>query len=30
MSGEIDESGPSTSTRDGPKIAYPTRHAIVV
>ena len=30
MSGEIDESGPSTRTRDGPKIAYPTRQAIVV
>ena len=30
ISGETDESGPSTSTRDGPKIAYPTRHAIVV
>ena len=30
ISGETEESGPSTSTRDGPKMAYPTRHAIVV
>ena len=30
ISGEIEESGPSTSTREGPKSAYPTRHAIVV
>ena len=30
ISGETDESGPSTSTRDGPKTAYPTRQAIVV
>ena len=30
MSGETEESGPSTSTRDGPKIAYATRQAIVV
>ncbi len=28
--GEIDESGPSTSTRDGPNTAYPIRHAMVV
>ncbi len=30
ISGEIDESGPSTNTREGPNSAYPTRHAIVV
>ena len=30
INGETDESGPSTSTRDGPNAAYPTRHAIVV
>ncbi len=30
ISGDTDESGPRTSTRDGPMIAYPTRHAIVV
>ena len=30
ISGEIDESGPSTSTRDGPNTAYPIRQAIVV
>ena len=30
ISGETDESGPSTSTRDGPNTAYPTRHAMVV
>ena len=30
ISGETDESGPSTSTRDGPNRAYPTRQAIVV
>ena len=30
ISGETEESGPSTSTRDGPTIAYATRHAIVV
>ena len=30
MSGDTDESGPSTSTRDGPISAYPTRQAIVV
>ena len=30
INGEIDESGPSTSTRDGPNSAYPTRHAMVV
>ena len=28
--GDSDESGPSTSTRDGPKTAYPTRQATVV
>ena len=30
ISGEIDESGPSTNTREGPNSAYATRHAIVV
>ncbi len=30
ISGDTDESGPSTSTRDGPISAYPTRQAIVV
>ena len=30
ISGDTDESGPSTSTRDGPRIAYPIRQAIVV
>ena len=30
ISGEIEESGPSTSTREGPNTAYPTRQAIVV
>ena len=30
ISGDTDESGPSTRTRDGPMIAYPTRQAIVV
>ena len=30
MSGETAESGPSTSTRDGPRRAYTTRQAIVV
>ena len=30
MSGETDESGPSTSTRDGPKSAYTMRHTTVV
>ncbi len=30
MSGDTDESGPSTRSRDGPMIAYPTRQAIVV
>ena len=30
MSGETDESGPRTSTRDGPRSAYTTRQAIVV
>ena len=30
ISGDTEESGPSTSTRDGPSSAYPTRHATVV
>ena len=30
ISGETDESGPSTRTRDGPNAAYPTRQAMVV
>ena len=30
MSGETDESGPRTSTRDGPSSAYTTRQAMVV
>ena len=30
ISGETAESGPSTSTRDGPARAYPTRQKIVV
>ena len=30
MSGDTDESGPSTRTREGPIRAYPTRQAIVV
>jgi hypothetical protein len=30
ISGEIEESGPRTSTREGPNAAYPTRQAIVV
>ena len=30
MSGETAESGPRTSTRDGPRSAYTTRQAIVV
>ena len=30
ISGETEESGPSTSTRDGPNTAYPTRQAMVV
>ena len=30
ISGETDESGPRTSTRDGPRSAYTTRQAIVV
>ena len=30
ISGETAESGPSTSTRDGPSSAYTTRQAMVV
>ena len=30
ISGETDESGPRTRTRDGPSSAYPTRQAMVV
>ena len=30
ISGATEESGPSTRILEGPKIAYPTRHAIVV
>ena len=30
MSGDTDESGPSTRMREGPIRAYPTRQAIVV
>ena len=30
ISGDTEESGPSTRMRDGPKHAYPTRQAIVV
>ena len=30
MSGETDESGPRTSTRDGPRSAYTMRQAMVV
>ena len=30
ISGETDESGPRTSTRDGPRSAYTTRQAMVV